>query len=265
MSSSGTARRKASRFAIERELAPHVDEKWAESFLVELRILNATGVSVGAALSEVESHCAESSASAQDAFGDPVTYARALNLPVQGEDSGLARLLPVAPTLVQVGGMLILLWSFTARRQGESFDVKGGQLIALFGTLLIMVAVARWPDHILRMVIHRPILTWTAFMATTAAFTVPLLLVTGILVRLPTAPAMGLGTTMILGALAWDWLRHSPADPITSPLGSPESSATVDNSSTATPLRAFALLVLVRGSIPISTLIMLGVAAWLTR
>jgi hypothetical protein len=36
-----------------------VDEKWAETFIVELRLIGVQGVRIGAALSEVESHCSE--------------------------------------------------------------------------------------------------------------------------------------------------------------------------------------------------------------
>ena len=63
---------------MERRLAPHVDQRWAETFIVELRLVDVTGARIGEALSEVESHCGESGQGADQAFGDPVAYARTL-------------------------------------------------------------------------------------------------------------------------------------------------------------------------------------------
>jgi hypothetical protein len=70
------------RYAMQRALAPHVDEEWTRSFVAEQRLLGVEGAYIGAALSEVESHCVESRQSAQTAFGTPVEYARSLQLPV---------------------------------------------------------------------------------------------------------------------------------------------------------------------------------------
>ena len=39
---------------------PHVEQDWAEAFLLELRLRGVGGRRIGAALAEVEAHCAES-------------------------------------------------------------------------------------------------------------------------------------------------------------------------------------------------------------
>jgi hypothetical protein len=75
---------------------------------------------------------------------------------------------------------------------------------------------------------------------------------------------MGLGTAVLLGGLAWQWVRRSPADPITSPLDTTSLSRT-GGRGTPTRLRRFVSFALVRGIIPVWTLIMLGVIAWVTR
>ena len=62
--------------ADDRKLAPHVDPAWAEAMLIELRLQGVAGSDIGAALSEVESHCAEGGTAARDSFGDPTDYAR---------------------------------------------------------------------------------------------------------------------------------------------------------------------------------------------
>jgi hypothetical protein len=255
----------SSRFAVERTLAPHVDEEWAENLLLELRLLGVSGDRIGAALAEVESHCLDSSDNAQDAFGDPVEYARSLNLPVPTNSSGRARLRSVAPTMLQVVGMLVLLWSFTAWRRGEPLELTGGQLITLTGALLSMVAVVRWSNAVIRLVVHHPVLLWCGFMAATATFIVPLTLVDGTVTRCETTLPMGLGTAALLGGLAWQWMRHSPADPITSPLDTTGSPTRTGDRGTPTRLRRFVSYALVRGLIPVSTVIMLGLTAWMTR
>jgi hypothetical protein len=67
---STTEGRKSTRwYARERALAPHVDKKWAQDFILELRLLGVQGVRIGAALSEVESHCSESGQGAGQTFG----------------------------------------------------------------------------------------------------------------------------------------------------------------------------------------------------
>jgi hypothetical protein len=69
MSSTTEGRKPAKWYAMERALAPHVDKKWAKSFILELRMLDVEGARIGAALSEVESHCSDSGQSAQQALG----------------------------------------------------------------------------------------------------------------------------------------------------------------------------------------------------
>lgn len=43
-----------------RRIAPHVAAAWTEQLLLELRLRDVQGAAIGAALAEVESHCAES-------------------------------------------------------------------------------------------------------------------------------------------------------------------------------------------------------------
>ena len=77
----------ALRYALERKFAPHIEETWSEAFIIELRLIGVHGSRIGDALTEVDSHCAESGSTAADAFGDPVEYARSLGLPVEDDDA----------------------------------------------------------------------------------------------------------------------------------------------------------------------------------
>lgn len=97
--------------SIEARLAPHVDAKWASAVILQLRMRGVSGEQIGEALAEVESHVVESGESAQDAFGEPVAYAKALNLPVAPGQTFPAIATAVLPVLIQIAGMGLVLWA----------------------------------------------------------------------------------------------------------------------------------------------------------
>src|SRR5665648_326162 len=131
----------ARRYTLEREVAPHVEPEWAEAMLLELRLLGVDGARIGAALAEVDSHCVESGQSAEDAFGEPVAYARRLELPAEDDVSPRTLIRSAVPTLVQVLGMLLLLPSFAAWREDTAMEVTAGMLVSL-GLLLLRLSAA---------------------------------------------------------------------------------------------------------------------------
>jgi hypothetical protein len=156
MSSTAEGRKPARRYAMVRALAPHVDEAWAESFVVELRLLGVEGALIGGALSEVESHCTESEQSAQLAFGPPVGYARSLELPVADDQSPRAVLRSVAPIVAQVMAMLTLSWSFEHWLRNQPLEVTPGHLVIAPVAVLTLAAIVRYADSMLRtLVYHR--------------------------------------------------------------------------------------------------------------
>lgn len=97
--------------SIEARLAPHVEAKWASTVILQLRLRGVSGEHIGEVLVEVESHVVESGESAQEAFGDPVDYAKALNLPVSPEQTRPAIAAAVLPVLIQIAGMGLVLWT----------------------------------------------------------------------------------------------------------------------------------------------------------
>jgi hypothetical protein len=133
-------------------------------------MLHVDGNRIGAALSEVESHCTESGQSAQQAFGDPVEYARSLHLPAHGHESTRALLRSSAPSTLQVLGMVLLTASFADWLRGQQLEITTGILVNGSVVLLASVAIAWFVDPALRMIIYHPILVWLEFMASTAAF-----------------------------------------------------------------------------------------------
>ncbi|MCI2178203.1 MAG: hypothetical protein LKK54_08115 [Ancrocorticia sp.] len=125
--------------SLEQRLAPSVDPHWAEDFIVELRIEGVAGSAIGAALAEVESHVAESGETAHEAFGDPVVYARTLELPPDPRQSATRIVGYVSTTIVQVVGMFITLLAFPW--SSSTVAVSLGNLIAALVIVLAMLGL----------------------------------------------------------------------------------------------------------------------------
>lgn len=261
------------RFAVEQSLAPHVEARWAEDLMLELRLLGLSGDQIGAALSEVESHCADSGERAADAFGDAGEYARSLRLQPRVDVSARALLWAVGPVVVEIMGMMLLVWGFTAWRRGEQLEITGGGLVGLVVVLLAVAALVRWSDAVLRLAVHRPFLLWCAVMVFAVVGTVPLVFVTVVLARFTAGWGVGIGAATLLGAVGWVVARHrtngSLADPITSPFVATrpsEQSGTLSGPASPTvPGRLTALVTHPAALIPMWTVIMLAVTWWLTR
>ena len=269
------------RFTVEQSLAPHVDARWAEDLLLELRLLGLSGDQIGAALSEVESHCADSGERAADVFGAAREYGRSLRLVGEVDVSGRALLRSVGPVVVEFVGMMLLVWGFTAWRRGEQLEITGGRLIGLVVVLLAVAAVVRWSDAVLRLAIHHPVLLWGVVMVVTVVGTVPLVVVTVVLARFAAGWGVGLGAAALVGAIGWVVARDrnsgTVADPITSPFAAARSSATSGTSATGAAsgtsepfagtahARLTTLAMHPETLIPIWTLIMLALTWWLTR
>ncbi|QDW63875.1 hypothetical protein [Oerskovia sp. KBS0722] len=220
-------KRTAARYEIERRLAPHVEEEWAEAFVIELRLLDVPGAALGAALAEVESHCAESGEPAAEAFGDPVAYARSLDLPV--EPDGRWEVVKVlGPTSAQFLGLLLLGWGGSAvvlaGRAGEvapSVDVTAGMIamIAVFGAAILLFY--RFSSTVLRRVMERPVASFFALAGCMAVLVAVPVLLDGVLVTLPAWPVAVSGGLVLAAGTVWGAVqarRGTLDDPIVSPL-----------------------------------------------
>ncbi|WP_265522607.1 hypothetical protein [Oerskovia flava] len=224
--SSTTRRRSERRYALERELAPHVDPAWTEAVLLELRIQGVSGTHVGEAIREVESHCAESGQSADEAFGDPVGYARSLGLPHSPAQSSAATVRAVLPTLVQLAGMFLVLWTVPALAAGDAVTITLGHVLAVVVLVAVNVALARWPEPVLRAVVRRPVLAALAIGGGITAIVVPLLLLQAGLFSVPAAAAGCLGLVLLAVGVAVELSKGRRAesqDPVLWPLQDEES------------------------------------------
>lgn len=260
------------RYAMQRALAPHVDEEWAESFLLEQRLLGVEGAHIGAALSEVESHCSESGQSAQLAFGSPVEYARSLQLPVNLEQSPQAVTRSLVPIMVQVLGMYLLGWSFEAALRGPGLELTAGRLLIPAVFLLAMVATARFAESVLRTVVYHPvlagILAWLTFFAITAVSVVAFTSLDEAIWAVSAGWGLAAGAAVLTGGVVWAIARLSAlgsgGDPITSPFDQ-TSTSTSDEAPTPTKLSANSRLATLTytAMIPVGTVILLAMTLML--
>jgi len=241
---------------LERQAAAHIDPGWAEAMLLELRLLGVGGARIGAALAEVDSHCAESGQTAEEAFGDPAVYAKSLGLPTEDDVSPKALAWIAAPVLVQVLGMLLLLPSFSAWRAGDLARFSTG-MFASVGLLLVLVfATIGRIEFLLRMVLQRPRVAWAAGMAPlTLLVAVQILLRTNAL-QVPAAWAMALALLLLAAGTVWGlaWHRTHPtaADEVVAPLAQ-------------SPYRSWApsiVPVLTTGLVPLATAAVLALSLW---
>ncbi|MDH5151625.1 HAAS signaling domain-containing protein [Kocuria palustris] len=104
--------------------------RWCDDFILELRLRDVPGPRIGDHLAEVESHCIETGADPQEAFGDPREYAREVggaDKPVQ--DGGTLRV-----TLINLAALVIFLTGNDATNrwaQGEALSYNLVELIIL--------------------------------------------------------------------------------------------------------------------------------------
>ncbi len=197
---------------------PHIDPAWSDSFLLELRLRGVAGSQIGAALAEVEAHCAESGETAHAAFGDARSYAAALALPPSPSPTVSLRD-ELLPTGLGLGGMLLTLAAVGAWRSGSGVDVTGGSVAVL---AVLVVGTALVVRHIAPLMRAIATHAWLAFVfaaAPVATFVcVFLLFGRTTLLTLPTAPSLAVG---LLALAVSTFLTRRRADSLEDPVVGP--------------------------------------------
>lgn len=111
---------------------------WNDRFVLRLRGIGVPGPQIADALKTVETHCADTGESPQEAFGDPAEYAESLGFPPRLElGSALWALPAFLGTSVTINGLTDVL-------RGESTSITVWDL-AMWGVVVafgVLVAVA---------------------------------------------------------------------------------------------------------------------------
>lgn len=206
------------RYATERRYAPHVDPRWAEGLLLELRLQGVAGDRIGPVLAEVDAHVVDSGESAQDAFGDPVRYARSLGLPVSPAQSRSATARVVAASGLQLVGMLAVLWSFPAVLDGEPLEATAGLLLVLVLVTAGVVALGAFADRVVRAALAHPVLVGLACAGGAGAVVALGAAVRTPLVSAPAVVVLVAGALLLAAATVWEAAElRDGADPVVGP------------------------------------------------
>ena len=212
--------------AYEQELAPHVERQWAEAFIVELRLQGVSGKTLGAALAEVDSHCAEAEESAQQTFGDPVAYAKSLQPPADDpSNSNRGMFLRLIPTAIQIIGFMTLIRASPSYIPGDPVVITGGDF-GLFGVLAAAVAIFAWQIRPLtNLVMRRPIVATVGLMAVMILMVAPLFWWQDPVAQFSVLSATIFGVIFLLVGTVWEVARaraDTAEEQIARPLDSSE-------------------------------------------
>lgn len=161
------SKREQKRYALVREIAPGISPEWAEEFVGELRMRGVSGEVVGAALAEMESHCAESGESVEEAFGPADEYAQRLELPASKQQSTSGLLKVVAPQAIQVLGLFALIATAMPLGAGEPMGVTLGIGLNAVVVALLILLLAWKAGATMRVLTRRP---WVGIVASIGLF-----------------------------------------------------------------------------------------------
>ena len=155
-----TQARKDGIFGDPGRIAPHLDKKWRDEFILEMRFLDVPGDRIGDALVTADSHVQESGESALEAFGDPKAYAQETAQAYGHLDDAGMRAKPrdVFGMGIGVLGMFATSTAFAAWLEGTGVPVTVGGALAFAVMLILVAAVTRWSEPILRLAVEHTML-----------------------------------------------------------------------------------------------------------
>lgn len=225
MTSSPHSPSKSPSRSLEEQFAPHTDKQWVSDFILEARLLEVPGATIGDSLAEIDSHVVESGESAQEAFGGPADYARSVSssfgTSAPTTTSDWYKLL--GPTIALLAGFVIALRGIGGIVQGYDQPLTWlivGVLTALF---IAIPLVGRIASVLVTGALRKPIITILVvsvvsgllFMGFAYLFTavVPL-------VPLSAPQVLILGLVVMVAGSAWHVYktqRHPHEDPLVDP------------------------------------------------
>jgi len=209
---------------MEQTLAPDVDRRWVDEFIVALRMKGVAGTAIADALVEVNDHVRVSGEPAGEAFGPAMEYAGSLNLPVSFP-MGARYLLPyVVPAAFGCLGATLVWSAVKPLRDRTLVSIQAGAVISTVLLLVTLICLGLTFTTTLTAVMTRSRLrsfvigaiggAWMAFLVILPPIFKPIIAyISPWLVIVVGAVALVVATFM------YTRLRHQPEDPIDSPLG----------------------------------------------
>ena len=203
--------------ALERTHAPHVDPEWTNAFIVEARLANLDGTTIGDALAEIDAHVVSSGESAKATFGDPRSYAQALATSAGARPTSTVGAV-TAPAAQTIGVILIPI-GIVALRHHHRVDITTGIIIAAALVPIPWVILSVRASTLLRAVTHTKAMPWAVFVTALwfGALVIPPIVLTRVVGQLPawTVVATGAAGTVIGTGIS---LSEGPlSDPIVAP------------------------------------------------
>lgn len=208
-----------------------VSRRWADELTLELRARDVPGKEIGDALAHVESFCADSGQSAEEAFGAPREYASGL-WPERPADAPTGW----RPGVGQVTVLVLQVASFGLLTQGVPALVRGEEVAVTADAFVIaLVAVA-----LLTLLLHRldDVLRWVmraGILRVTGAAMVPTVLMAGAglgvrwlapdtLWLVPAGPAVAVPVVLLLAPAVHATVRPTAdgVDPLVGPFDDEE-------------------------------------------
>lgn len=196
---------------------PHLDRKWADAATRELVARGADGRAIGDALATADTHCADSGENANDAFGDPRTYAESIALSSHSlEQRALRNQVKAAwPSLIGLAGMFLTFRVVdTHLNHSTSVPIRVGDLVALVGIVALSIALI----HRIDLLMHHPVVSWIVASAVFTGIIAAQILLTSALGHAHILVAAVIAAALLIGCGVWGTLTAGTApDPVTDP------------------------------------------------
>lgn len=131
-------------------------DDWRDEFIIELRVRGVTGERIGAALAEVDTHCADSGESAAEAFGSPRDYAAARGATTDTVSTRRRTALATAGALGVLTGVLCLLSGVSGLVHHMPAAISRGDLVMLVAMLALTAVTPALLPHLRRPAVAVP-------------------------------------------------------------------------------------------------------------
>ena len=150
------------RYATEKSLAPDIDPRWAEEFILTARLEEIPGDVIGDTLGEVNDHCRSANESALEAFGPARNYVKQIAADVEKVKSPSILVL-LGPAFLQIVGVVLCLQGVYGLASGTSHPLDWAT-VAVFGIVGVLLLCAEKPlAFVLRLIVQKPVLGAAAF------------------------------------------------------------------------------------------------------